>query len=209
MQLWGPQCIVARQSNYGDALTDIRLGMKIEWDECLQGIVRSNCAINPWGRNAKFLSLDQFMAEIVRHLKDLYNSRSSNVMNNVTREVTARNVVYFMRIKDELRRSMGVRKHGGNHMKLDCSGDVLALVYYLISQHITEFVIGRGKGEDKRAKVDCKDDLVEMGVERMNDGEWWLEYLLRSPRCASVLRGTRLGVLNSLDVPQYEGTLFE
>ena len=31
------------------------------------------------------------------------------------------------------------------------------------------------------------DDLMEMGGERMNDGEWWYEYLTRSPGCVRAM----------------------
>ena len=43
--MWGVEFI--GQSNYGDALMDIRVGMEIEWDERLKRIVRGNWVINP------------------------------------------------------------------------------------------------------------------------------------------------------------------
>lgn len=85
--------------------------------------------------------------------------------------------------------------------------DVLALADYLIRKHITVFIIGRGK--DNVGTVDVKDNLVEVGVQRMNDGEWWLEYRLCSPGCARVLRGKKLRMQSCLEGLQYEGNLFD
>lgn len=64
-QLWGPQFVGSRQSNYGDALTDIRVGMCCEWEDVLKRIVKSNWVINPWGKSGKFLGLDEFIEELV------------------------------------------------------------------------------------------------------------------------------------------------
>lgn len=126
LQLWGPQFVGARKSNYGDTCMDIRAGMLCEWDEQLKRIVHTNWVITPWGRSGKFPGLDEFREEIVRNLKELQNPENTNVLDTFARDVSARNVIYLMRVKEDLRKSMGVRKRSGNHVKRDRSGDVLA-----------------------------------------------------------------------------------
>ena len=52
------------------------------------------------------------------------------------------------------------------------------------------------------------EDMVEKGQERMNDGEWWYEYLMRSPGCARALRLSGRSVwTRELPAEQYEGSL--
>lgn len=203
-QVWGTEFIGARQSNYGDALMDIRVGMEIEWDERLKSIVRGNWVINPWGRRNKFLGLDEFMEELVRNLKDIYSPGSSDVLESFAREVTSRNIIYFMRVKEEMRLGMGMRRHSGNHVKQDRSGDVLALVDCLLDEQVMKFIEGRGVVSGIKAV----EDMDERGQERMNDGEWWYEYLMRSPGCARALRlsGHSLWA-RELPAEQYGGSL--
>lgn len=182
---------------------DIRVGMKVEWDARLKKIVRGNWVINPWGRRGKFLGLDEFMEELVRNLKDIYKPGSSDVLESFAREITARNIVYFMRVKEEMRRGMGVRRHSGNHVKQDRSGDVLALVDFLLSEQVMKYMEGRGS-----SGVKAVEDMVERGQERMNDGEWWYEYLMRSPGCARALRLSENSLrVTQLPVEQYRGSL--
>lgn len=200
MQIWGPQFVGARQMNYADALMDIRVGMVEdgELDERLKKIVKANWVINPWGRSGKFLALDEFMEEIVRNLKDLYNP-GAKVLDNFTREVTARNVVFLMRIKEEVRVAMGERRRGGHHVKQDRSGDVIALADHLLLEDVVHFIPGRGGKEVS--------DLEIEGYERMNEGEWWHDFLNRSPGCSRTLRNTAR--LNISVVEQYAGNLFD
>ena len=184
---------------------DIRVGMEGESDQRLKRVIRENWVINPWGRSGKFLGLDEFMEELVRNLKDIYNSGSSETLHTFARDVTARNIVYFMRIKAEFRRSMGVKKRSGNHVKQDRSGDMLALVDCVISERVADFVKGRGMaGVDM---VEPVNDLMELGGERMNDGEWWYEYLARSPECVQAMKTEGLSV-NRGEVEEYVGDLF-
>lgn len=202
MQIWGPQFIGARQMNYGDALMDIRVGMVEggEWDERLKKIVKANWVINPWGRSGKFLALDEFMEEIVRNLKDLYNP-GAKVLDNFTREVTARNVVYLMRIKEEVRLAMGERRRGGHHVKQNRSGDVIALADHLLVEDVVHFIPGRGGKEVS--------DLEIEGFERMNEGEWWQDFLNRSPGCSRFLRNIAPGRPDVSGVEQYAGNLLD
>ena len=52
------------------------------------------------------------------------------------------------------------------------------------------------------------EDIVEKGQERMNDREWWYEYLIRSPDCACALRLSGRSVwTRKLPAEQYEGSL--
>ena len=46
------------------------------------------------------------------------------MLESFVREIRCRNVFYFMRV---MRVGMGVRRHSGNHVKHDRSGDALAL----------------------------------------------------------------------------------
>lgn len=140
----------------------------------------------------------------------MHNPGSSNVLDNYAREVTARNVVYFMWVKEELQRSMGVRKRSGNHTKMDRSGDVLALVEVLITDRVGKYVAGRGVdvGEEELTNKCERNDPVKIGLERMNNGVWWPEYLMRSPGCARVLKGKPVGVQSLGNIAQYEGDMF-
>ncbi|KAF8457345.1 hypothetical protein BDZ91DRAFT_800597 [Kalaharituber pfeilii] len=190
LELWGPQFIGNRQMNYGDALMDIRVGMEAEWSEELKKIVRANWVINPWGQTGKTLGMDEFMEELVRSLKDIYNPGGSDTLDNFMREVTCRCVVFFMRIKDDMRRGMGLRRRAGNHVKQDRGPDILALVDFLLSEKVTEFVAGRGAPGTGMVH-ECR-DMMEAGLARMVDGVWWNDYLMRSPGCA------RVSILQSL-----------
>lgn len=208
MQLWGVQFVGSRQHNYSDALMDIRVGMEAEWDERLKKVMRQNWVINPWGRRGKFLGLDEFMEEIVRNLKDLQNP-GSGILETFAREMTARNVVYLARIKDEMRQAMGQRRRSGNHVKQDRTADVLALVDYLIGERVVEFIPGRGSGPGNVVKP--LDDLLVEGIERMNEGEWWYDYLIRSPGCARLIRGQIPGGggASGSNVEQYSGNMLD
>ena len=66
------------------------------------------------------------------------------MLESFIRETTSRNIIYFMRVKEELRRGMGVRRHSGNHVKQDRSGDVFALVDFLLKERVLKFMAGRG-----------------------------------------------------------------
>lgn len=105
--------------NYGDALSDIHIGMMAESDHCLKPIVSCNSLMNPCVRRAKYVGLEEVIDKIMRNLKDMYNSGSYNLIKNFACEISSCNVVYFVRIEDDLRRSMSVRKQRGNHTKLD------------------------------------------------------------------------------------------
>lgn len=182
---------------------DIRVGMAIEWDERLKHIVRGNWVINPWGKRNKFLGLDEFMEELVRNLKDIYSPGFSDVLESFAREIRCRNIIYFMRVKEEMRLGMGVRRHSGNHVKQDRSGDVLALVDFLLSDQVMKFTEGRVV-----PGIKAVEDMFERGQERMNDGEWWYEYLMRSPGCSRALRLTGRSLwARELPAEQYGGSL--
>ncbi|RPB20895.1 hypothetical protein L211DRAFT_791404 [Terfezia boudieri ATCC MYA-4762] len=208
MEAWGVQFVGSRQSNYGDALMDIRAGMLVEWNAELKKVVRGNWVINPWGRPGKTLGLDEFMEEMVRNLKDLYNPGGSVVLDKYARETVARNIFYFMRVKEEIRTSMGVRRYSGHHVKQDRSGDVLALVDWLVGEKVTQFVAGRGKVGDIGI-VDEAEDFQGAGGERLVDGEWWDEFLMRSPGCVRAMRNTCRGLSSIRNVEQYNGDLFK
>ena len=101
------------------------------------------------------------------------------MLGKFSREVTARNTMYFMKIHADLRRGMNIRRHSGHHVKQNRSGDVLTLVQYLISEGLVDFIAGRSAKEVL--------DMQEAGGERMNNGEWWNDYLECSPGCGHVM----------------------
>lgn len=84
-------------------------------------------------------------------------------MDTFTREVTARNVVYLMRIKEEIRTAIGERWRGGHHVKQNLSGDVIALTDYFLGEDVLHFIPGRNGREVSDWETD--------EFERMNDGE--------------------------------------
>ena len=83
------------------------------------------------------------MEELVRNLKEIYNPGRSDVLDEFMREVTARCVGYFMRIKEDMRVAMGQRRRSGNHVKSDRSGDVHALRDYILREGLVDIVRGR------------------------------------------------------------------
>jgi hypothetical protein len=201
MELWGPQFVGGKLNNYGDALMDIRVGMEAEWAPELKTIIRQNWVINPWGKSGKFLGLDEFMEGLVRNLKELYNPGGSDVLERYMREVTARCVGYFMRIKEGLRVAMGQRKRSGNHVKRDRGGDVHALRDYILREGLVDIVLGR-------SEVEVVDNMAA-GLERLVDGVWWQEFLLRSPGCARVMNRETLGRRGNVDVDEEMGEVAE
>lgn len=68
---------------------------------------------------------------------------------------------------------------------------------------MTEFVTSRELSDDS---VETE-DLFDVGCERVNDGQWWIEYLLRSPGCGQLLKNKTLGLPSALGIDQYEGEL--
>ena len=52
-------------------------------------------------------------------------------------------------------------------------------------------------------------DLEADGYERMNEGEWWHDYLNRSPGCSRGLRDIARGEVGRFAVEQYSGNLFD
>ena len=66
------------------------------------------------------------------------------MLESFIRETTSRNIIYFMRVKEELRRGMGVWRDSGNHVKQDRSGDVFALLDFLLKERMLKFIAGRG-----------------------------------------------------------------
>ena len=51
---------------------------------------------------------------------------------------------------------------------------------YLISEGLVDFIAGRS--------AEAVLDMQEAGGERMNNGEWWNDYLERSPGCGRAMR---------------------
>lgn len=141
--------------------------MLCEWHEQLKRFVIPNCVINRCSGSGKFTRLNEYMEEIVRNLKELQDPVKITVFDNFARYVRASNVRYWMIVKKDLRKSMGVRQGSRNHIKRDKSGDVLALVDYLLSDRWTEFVTRRLLSD---CTVEIK-DLIEVGCERVNDSE--------------------------------------
>ena len=61
------------------------------------------------------------------------------MLESFARGIRCRNIFYFIKVKEEMRVGMGVRRHSGNHVKQDRSGDVLALVDFLLSEQGMKF----------------------------------------------------------------------
>ena len=179
LEFMGLEFLGGKASRYATAIMEIRVGMAAEWSEELKRVVRSNWLINPWGKKDKFLALDEFMEELVRAYKQHYNPGGSEGLDDHMRKVVAKCVVYFMRIKEDVRKCLGLRRHEGRHNRRDRSADVVALLEFLLNEGVLGEEKGRGKpiagvGEEE------SEDLFEKGLVILLDGKWWPKFLARS-----------------------------
>ena len=67
------------------------------------------------------------MSELVRAYKQHYNPGGSEGLDDYMRKVVAKCVIYFMGIKED------VRRHEGSHNRRDRSEDVNALLDFLLN----------------------------------------------------------------------------
>ena len=65
--------------------------------------------INPTGRGGHFLALDEYMEELIRGIKKLYNPGGSQQVEDFSWSVSARCVVHFLNIKKEVKKDFGAR----------------------------------------------------------------------------------------------------
>ena len=183
LQIWCPQFLAGQQTKYGNELFDIRCGMLAEWSKELKQVVRSNWVINPWGKTDKWLALDEMMEELVRALKEQFNPGGSDDQDKFTRETIARCIIYFMAIKDDMRRALGLRRRGGNHVKRDKKPDIRMLLNELLKNKIVFIVEGRGMPMSEEGTIGEVKDLYCNGLIRLVDGKYWRDMLLRTPGC--------------------------
>ncbi|RPB18950.1 hypothetical protein L211DRAFT_795329, partial [Terfezia boudieri ATCC MYA-4762] len=195
LELWCPQFLAGQQSKYGNELLDIRCGMLAEWSEELKRVVRANWVINPWGKRDKWLGLDEMMEELVRALKEQLTLGGSDDQDKFTRETIACCIIYFMAIKDDIRKGLGLSRRVGNHIKRDKKPDVRLLLSRLLQDKVMRVVDGRGKPtlENPRGMSEVKDLYCE-GLVRVVNGKFWRDFLLRSPGCKETV-----GILGSAE----------
>ena len=191
LQIWCPQFLAGQQTKYRNELLDIRCGMLTEWSEELKWVVRSNWVINPWGKTDKWLALDEMMEELVRTLKEQFNPGGSDDQDKFTRETIARCIIYFIAVKDDMRRALGLRRRGGNHIKRDKKLDVRTLLNELLKNQIVFVVEGHEMGpisEDSGVSSSYEvKDLYCNGLMRVVNGKYWRDMLLRTPGCDEVV----------------------
>lgn len=203
LQVWGPQCLAGNQVKYGHEMLDIRCGMLADWSPELRDVIRSNWVVNPWGKNSKFLGLDELMEEIVRAMKDQYNPGSTDSQDAFLRKTISRCIIFFMAIKDDIRRGMGLSRKSGNHVKTDKKPEVQTLLRALLKEELLKEKLGRGKPtlEDPEGIKECP-DLYSLGVAKIVDGKFWRSFLLRSPGCSQRMESMR--ILGSVDADNDE-----
>ena len=133
----------------------------------------------------KFLSLDEFIEELVRFFKQLYKLMGRDILDKYSWEVTVQCTVYFIQIKEDIIIAKGVRKWSRNHIKKDQSTDITVFRDYLLENQLVEFVAGRGSNYILY--------YIAVGLQRIVDGLWWQEYLLWSPGYTRVMNQIMFG----------------
>lgn len=203
LQLWGPQCLAGNQVKYGHELLDIRCGMLADWSEELQDVIRANWVVNPWGKKTKFLGLDELMEQVVRALKDQYNPGGGESQEAFLRKTISRCIIFFMSIKDDIRRGLGLSSKTGNHTKVDRKPEVQTLLHDLILERVLKEQKGRGKPtlEEPEGLKECP-DLYNKGVAKLIDGKFWRKFLLKSPGCGHLMQG--LNIMGRADEDESE-----
>jgi hypothetical protein len=73
VELLTAQFLGGKQYRYAAELMEHMCGMRIEYSKKLKEIVLNNWIINPFNKMGHFVALDEFMEEIVRHIKLIYN----------------------------------------------------------------------------------------------------------------------------------------
>ena len=115
--------------------------------------------INPTARVGHFLALDEYMEELVRGIKKLYNLGGPQQVEDFSRTVSARCLVHFLNLKKEIKRDFGARPNSNFHTSYDESVDVKALTEKLLAVGVGELVMGRGfkgwSGGGVRAEKGC------------------------------------------------------
>ncbi|KAI5780464.1 hypothetical protein EDC01DRAFT_633336 [Geopyxis carbonaria] len=186
LELWTPQFIGASQHRYACELLNHQCGMKIEYNKQLRQLILQNILINPGQTGGHFLSVDEFMEEVVRHVKHIYNPGGAAQAEKYAREVVARVIVSLINTKKELRMGTIGKHFGGNHNRPTKTADIGALLDNLIRKMVFKPVMGRGFSDDDAYTQVT--DWMQLGLQRLSEGRYWDQYVVRSmKRGASML----------------------
>ena len=128
-----------------------------------------------------FLALDEYMEELVRGIKKLYNPGGAQQAEDFSRTVSARCVAHFLNVKKQIKREFGSRPNSNFHTNFDESVDVRALAERLLAMRVGELVIGRGFKGWSGGVLEEKKDVMQEGLDILSEGEYWRNFVLRSP----------------------------
>jgi hypothetical protein len=82
LEILTPQFLGGKQYRYASELMEHMCGMRIEYSKRLKELIYRNWLINPFNKEGHFLAVDEFMEEIIRHVKLIYNP-GGNVICNI------------------------------------------------------------------------------------------------------------------------------
>jgi hypothetical protein len=159
IELLTPQFLGGKQFRYASELMEHMCGVRIEYSRELKEIILSNWVINPFGKEGHFLAQDEFMEEVIRHIKQIYNPGGKyfigiiefrlmfvgpHTAERYTREHVARLIWTMIQIKRDMRQDVLDRGFGGNHSKPQKLADIAALLSKNLAKGIYKLHTGRG-----------------------------------------------------------------
>ncbi|KAF8244904.1 hypothetical protein K440DRAFT_646675 [Wilcoxina mikolae CBS 423.85] len=110
-----------RQSNYAT--------------ECLEW-----SAVNLSGREGKWIEMDRFNEQLVNYIKAIYNPWGTPASDRFQREVIARLIILFGRVKLAMAKAVGATDYSSQHSEVSANADICCLVDRLNGENVVSVV---------------------------------------------------------------------
>ncbi|KAI5781420.1 hypothetical protein EDC01DRAFT_632698 [Geopyxis carbonaria] len=179
LEIWPAEFIGANQHRYANELLSHQCGVKAEYDPELTKLIMDNILINPGHKNGHFLSIDEYMEEVVRHIKLIFNPGGAQQAESFARDIIGHVIVTLIGIKKELRMGIMGREFGGHHTRAKKPADIASVMDHLRRKGVFQFTAGRGTGEISHSPVK---DWMQNGLKRLSDGKYWDQFVKRTTK---------------------------
>lgn len=149
LELFCAQFVGGKQHRYASGLMEHLCGVREGYSDELIELIRKNWLIDPYnGHGGNFLSLDEFMKELVRLLKLIYNSGGPHTAETYTREHVAHVIITLLQIKRKMRLGLMGKEFGGYHARSKRAADVSKLLIKQVGLDMYRLKKGRGTNDE-------------------------------------------------------------
>ncbi|KAF8251455.1 hypothetical protein K440DRAFT_637979 [Wilcoxina mikolae CBS 423.85] len=112
------------QSNYATECLGWSVDMLKTWSDDLQQVWLNHCIVNLSGCEGKWIEMDRFNEQLVNNIKAIYNPRGTPASDCFQREVIARLIILFRRVKLAMANIVGATDYSSQHSEVSANADI-------------------------------------------------------------------------------------